>query len=139
MIPFASNTTAWASCACPPRRSGARRRSARVQNFPISGQPIPRGFIRALGLVKAAAAEVNVGLALLPKGVAKAIRSAALQVAAGEYDAHFPIDIYQTGSGTSSNMNANEVIANAGFGVRQGQGACQRRSATGTWPASAAG
>ncbi|MET0808413.1 MAG: class II fumarate hydratase [Pseudoxanthomonas sp.] len=90
---------------------GAQTQRA-LQNFPISGQPIPRGLIRSLGLIKAAAAEVNVGLALLPKGVAKAIRSAALQVAAGEYDAHFPIDIYQTGSGTSSNMNANEVIAN---------------------------
>ncbi|NDK37264.1 class II fumarate hydratase [Pseudoxanthomonas gei] len=90
---------------------GAQTQRA-LQNFPISGQPIPRGLIRSLGLIKAAAAEVNVGLALLPKGVAKAIRSAALQVAAGEYDAHFPIDIYQTGSGTSSNMNANEVISN---------------------------
>ena len=90
---------------------GAQTQRA-VNNFPISGQPMPRGFIRALGLIKAAAADVNVGLGLLPKGVAKAIRTASLQVAAGEYDAHFPIDIYQTGSGTSSNMNANEVIAN---------------------------
>lgn len=90
---------------------GAQTQRA-VQNFPISGQPMPRGFIRALGLIKAAAADVNAGLGLLPKGVAKAVRTAALQVASGEYDAHFPIDIYQTGSGTSSNMNANEVIAN---------------------------
>jgi fumarate hydratase class II len=90
---------------------GAQTQRA-VQNFPISGQPIPRGFIRALGLVKAAAAEVNAGLGLLPKGVAKSVQSASLRVAAGEFDPHFPIDIYQTGSGTSSNMNANEVIAN---------------------------
>ena len=90
---------------------GAQTQRA-VQNFPISGQPMPRGFIRALGLVKAAAAEVNAGLGLLPKGVAKAIQVASVKVASGEYDAHFPIDIYQTGSGTSSNMNANEVIAN---------------------------
>jgi fumarate hydratase class II len=90
---------------------GAQTQRA-VQNFPISGQPLPRGFIRALGLIKAAAAEVNAGLGLLPKGVAKAVGTASLQVAAGEYDAHFPIDVYQTGSGTSSNMNANEVIAN---------------------------
>lgn len=89
---------------------GAQTQRA-LNNFPISGQPMPRGFIRALGLIKAAAAEVNAGLGLLPKGVAKSIRTASLQVAAGEYDAHFPIDIYQTGSGTSSNMNANEVIA----------------------------
>ncbi|KAF1710557.1 aspartate ammonia-lyase [Pseudoxanthomonas kalamensis DSM 18571] len=89
---------------------GAQTQRA-VQNFPISGRPMPRGFIRALGLVKAAAAEVNAGLGLLPKGVSRAVRAAALEVAAGEHDAHFPIDIYQTGSGTSSNMNANEVIA----------------------------
>ena len=89
---------------------GAQTQRA-VQNFPISGQPMPRGFIQALGLIKAAAAEVNAGLGLLPKGVAKAVQGAALRVAAGEYDPHFPIDIYQTGSGTSSNMNANEVIA----------------------------
>ncbi len=89
---------------------GAQTQRA-VENFPISGQPMPRGFIRALGLIKAAAAEVNADLSLLPKGVAKVIRSASLQVAAGQYDEHFPVDIYQTGSGTSSNMNANEVIA----------------------------
>jgi len=89
---------------------GAQTQRA-VQNFPISGRPMPRGFIRALGLVKAAAAEVNLGLGLLPKGVAAAIRAAALEVADGAHDAQFPVDIYQTGSGTSSNMNANEVIA----------------------------
>src|SRR5688500_8965688 len=89
---------------------GAQTQRA-VQNFPISGQRMPRGFIRALGLIKAAAAEVNAGLGLLPKTQAAAIRSAALTVAGGEYDAHFPIDVFQTGSGTSSNMNANEVIA----------------------------
>nr|WP_298122073.1 class II fumarate hydratase [uncultured Pseudoxanthomonas sp.] len=89
---------------------GAQTQRA-VQNFPISGRPMPRGFIRALGLVKGAAADVNAGLGLLPKGVAKAVQSAAAEVASGRHDAHFPIDVYQTGSGTSSNMNANEVIA----------------------------
>src|SRR5688572_24838532 len=89
---------------------GAQTQRA-VQNFPISGQPLPRGFIRALGLIKAAAAEVNAGLGLLPKTQAAAIRGAALSVAEGLHDAHFPIDVFQTGSGTSSNMNANEVIA----------------------------
>src|SRR5690606_577217 len=89
---------------------GAQTQRA-VENFPVSGRPMPRGFIRALGLVKASAASVNAELGLLPKGVSRAIRAAALQVAAGEHDAQFPIDIYQTGSGTSSNMNANEVIA----------------------------
>lgn len=89
---------------------GAQTQRA-VQNFPISGRPMSRGFIRALGLVKAAAAEVNAGLGLLPEKTGKAIRSAALEVADGRHDVQFPVDIYQTGSGTSSNMNANEVIA----------------------------
>ena len=89
---------------------GAQTQRA-VQNFPISGRPMPRGFIRALGLVKGAAADVNAGLGLLPKGIAKAVQTAASEVASGTHDAHFPIDVYQTGSGTSSNMNANEVIA----------------------------
>ncbi|KAF1722611.1 class II fumarate hydratase [Pseudoxanthomonas wuyuanensis] len=89
---------------------GAQTQRA-VQNFPVSGRPMPRGFIRALGLVKAAAAEVNAELGLLPKGIARAVRAAALEVAQGRHDGQFPVDVYQTGSGTSSNMNANEVIA----------------------------
>ncbi|NCT89069.1 class II fumarate hydratase [Stenotrophomonas acidaminiphila] len=89
---------------------GAQTQRA-VHNFPVSGQRMPRAFIRALGLIKASAAEVNTGLGLLPKGVGRAIRAAALEVAAGAHDAQFPVDVYQTGSGTSSNMNANEVIA----------------------------
>lgn len=89
---------------------GAQTQRA-VQNFPVSGRPMPRGFIRALGLIKAAAARVNADLGLLPARMAAAIRAAALEVAEGRYDAHFPVDIYQTGSGTSSNMNVNEVIA----------------------------
>jgi len=89
---------------------GAQTQRA-VLNFPVSGQPMPRGFIRALGLVKAAAAGVNGALGLLPEATAAAIRHAALEVAEGRHDAQFPVDVYQTGSGTSSNMNANEVIA----------------------------
>ena len=89
---------------------GAQTQRA-VENFPVSGRPMPRGFIRALGLVKAAAAEVNGGFGLLPPAQTAAIRKAALAVAQGGHDAQFPIDIFQTGSGTSSNMNANEVIA----------------------------
>ncbi len=89
---------------------GAQTQRA-VQNFPVSGQRMPRAFIRALGLIKGSAAEVNGGLGLLPKGVARAITLAAAEVAQGNHDTHFPVDVYQTGSGTSSNMNANEVIA----------------------------
>jgi fumarate hydratase class II len=82
-----------------------------VENFPISGRPLERSQIRALGLLKAAAARVNAKLAVLPPDVADAIAEAADDVATGKYDDHFPLDVFQTGSGTSSNMNANEVIA----------------------------
>lgn len=83
-----------------------------VENFPISGWRFPRGFIRALGLVKSAAARVNGDLGLLDTRTAEAIRAAADEVALGTLDAHFVVDVFQTGSGTSTNMNANEVIAN---------------------------
>jgi fumarate hydratase, class II len=89
---------------------GAQTQRA-IDNFPISGLHLPREFIRALGLIKAAAADVNLSLGYLKKNQASAISKAALAVANGEYDAQFPIDIFQTGSGTSTNMNANEVIA----------------------------
>ncbi|MBB6186872.1 class II fumarate hydratase [Rhodanobacter sp. MP7CTX1] len=89
---------------------GAQTQRA-IDNFPISGLHLPRQFIRALGLIKAAAAEVNLSMGYLKKSQAAAIRKAALAVADGQHDAHFPIDIFQTGSGTSTNMNANEVIA----------------------------
>ena len=89
---------------------GAQTQRA-VQNFPISGIPMPRGFIRALGLVKWAAAGACVDLGELDKVRGFAIQKAALEVAEGRHDAHFPVDVFQTGSGTSSNMNANEVIA----------------------------
>ena len=83
-----------------------------VINFPVSGLTLPRRFLQALGLIKAAAAETNVDLGLLDAKLAAAIASAAREVAAGTLDAHFPLDVFQTGSGTSTNMNANEVIAN---------------------------
>ena len=82
-----------------------------VLNFPISGQPFPRRFIRALGLVKKAAAQTNRELGILSRRRAQAVAAAAQQVIDGELDSQFPIDIYQTGSGTSTNTNANEVIA----------------------------
>jgi fumarate hydratase class II len=85
---------------------GAQTQRA-IDNFPVSGVPMPRGFIRALGLVKAAAASVNAHLGHLDAVRAAAIRDAALAVAGGSHDVQFPIDVFQTGSGTSSNMNAN--------------------------------
>ncbi len=89
---------------------GAQTQRA-VLNFPISGLALPRAFIAALALVKQAAARANSSLGLLNAKVAEAIDAAAAEVAAGAHDMHFPIDVFQTGSGTSINMNANEVIA----------------------------
>jgi fumarate hydratase class II len=89
-----------------------------VENFPVSGQPIPAPVVHWLGRIKAAAARVNAELGKLEADVAERIATAGDAVAVGEHDAQFPVDVFQTGSGTSSNMNANEVIANlAGEGV----------------------
>jgi fumarate hydratase, class II len=85
--------------------------SKAVANFPVSGEPIPAPVARWLGRIKAAAARVNAELGLLDEGKAERIAAAADRIAAGEFDDQFPIDVFQTGSGTSSNMNANEVIA----------------------------
>ncbi|MBI4517580.1 MAG: class II fumarate hydratase [Deltaproteobacteria bacterium] len=81
-----------------------------VENFPISNLRFPRRFIRALGLIKAAAARANLQVKLLDERRARAIEQAALEVAGGRFDAEFVVDVFQTGSGTSTNMNANEVI-----------------------------
>jgi fumarate hydratase class II len=89
---------------------GAQTQRA-VENFPISGQRLERAHIAALAQIKAAAAKVNAKLGVLDPEISGAIRSAAKEVAAGRWDEHFPIDVFQTGSGTSSNMNVNEVIA----------------------------
>ncbi|KRB43666.1 MULTISPECIES: aspartate ammonia-lyase [unclassified Terrabacter] len=82
-----------------------------VENFPISGQPVPSGVVHALARLKAAAADVNAELGVLDAGRARAIAQAAGEVADGDHDDEFPIDVFQTGSGTSTNMNVNEVVA----------------------------
>jgi fumarate hydratase, class II len=82
-----------------------------VENFPISGTGLERAHIAALAEIKAAAAQANAELGVIPADVAQAIVAAAGEVAAGTHDAHFPVDVFQTGSGTSSNMNMNEVLA----------------------------
>ncbi|MFI7562544.1 class II fumarate hydratase [[Kitasatospora] papulosa] len=82
-----------------------------VENFPISGQRLERAHIEALARIKAAAAKVNAELGVLDPDVARAIQESAAEVAAGRWDEHFPVDVFQTGSGTSSNMNTNEVLA----------------------------
>ena len=94
----------------PERLYGEETRRA-VENFPLSGERMPRAFLRALGLIKACAARTNAGLGRLEAETAAAIAGAAEEVARGEHDEQFPVDVFQTGSGTSSNMNANEVIA----------------------------
>ncbi|MFF1372916.1 class II fumarate hydratase [Streptomyces virginiae] len=95
-----------------PRHAKWRAQTQRaVENFPISGQRLERAHIEALARIKAAAAVVNAKLGVVDQDVADAIRSAAAEVADGRWDDHFPVDVFQTGSGTSSNMNTNEVIA----------------------------
>src|SRR3954449_719060 len=89
-----------------------------VANFPVSGNPIPVPVIRWLGRIKATAARVNADLGLLDQELADRIPAAGDEIAEGKHDDQFPIDVFQTGSGTSSNMNANEVMANlAGDGA----------------------
>ena len=83
-----------------------------VENFPISGLRFSRAFIRALGLIKKHAAAANSALGLLPRNISAAVQKAAQEVIEGKWDAEFVVDIFQTGSGTSTNMNVNEVIAN---------------------------
>ena len=92
-----------------------------VENFPISGQPIPPELIRALGIIKGAAAKVNHAKGILDDDQHRAITQAAGEVAEGVLDEHFPVDVFQTGSGTSSNMNANEVIANRATEILGGE------------------
>src|SRR5690242_5179552 len=89
-----------------------------IVNFPISGEPVPAAVVRWLARIKGAAAAVNGELGLLPKRSAARIEKAAAEIAAGEHDEQFPIDVFQTGSGTSTNTNANEVLARlAGAGT----------------------
>jgi fumarate hydratase class II len=92
-----------------------------IENFPLNGPRFPRRFIQALGRIKAAAARVNLQLGLLDERRAKAIERAALEVADGKFDAEFPLDIFQTGSGTSTNMNANEVICTRAIEILGGK------------------
>jgi fumarate hydratase class II len=115
---------------------GAETRKA-VANFPVSGEPIPTPVARWLGRIKAAAARVNVELGLLDAEIAERIAAAADRVAEGELDDQFPIDVFQTGSGTSSNMNANEVIAAlAGEGVHANDDVNMGQSSNDVFPSA---
>ena len=109
---FRIETDSLGEVRVPARAYWGAQTQRAIENFPISGIPMPRRVIRALGLVKKAAAEFNRDRGELDAKIAGAILQAAQEVADGELDDQFPLDIFQTGSGTSSNMNANEVIAN---------------------------
>ncbi|MGH7328533.1 MAG: lyase family protein, partial [Polyangiaceae bacterium] len=108
-----------------------------VLNFPISDKRFPRRFIKALGLIKKAAAQTNGELNLVPPNVVEAIVDAAQEVADGRLDEHFVLDIFQTGSGTSTNMNANEVIATlAGDGVHANDDVNMGQSSNDVFPSA---
>jgi fumarate hydratase class II len=108
-----------------------------INNFPVSGEPIPVAVAHWLGRIKAAAARANADLGLLDAEMAERIAAAADRVAAGEFDDQFPIDVFQTGSGTSSNMNANEVIASlAGEGVHQNDHVNMGQSSNDVFPSA---
>ena len=108
-----------------------------MENFPVSGESVPVPVVHWLGRIKGAAARVNAELGLLDPDRAKRIADAADQVAEGEYDDQFPIDVFQTGSGTSTNMNANEVIANlAGEGVHPNDDVNMGQSSNDVFPSA---
>jgi fumarate hydratase class II len=109
---FRTERDSMGDVAVPVNAKWAAQTQRAVQNFPISGMTIEVALIRALGRIKGAAALQNAEMGALDKAVADAIAAAAAEVANGDWDSEFPIDVFQTGSGTSSNMNANEVIAN---------------------------
>src|SRR4051794_11753908 len=111
--------------------------SKAVENFPISGETVPAAVVHALGRIKAAAAEVNAELGELDSDIAQRIAEAGRAVANGEHDDQFPIDVFQTGSGTSSNMNANEVIANlAGEGAHPNDHVNRGQSSNDVFPSA---
>jgi len=111
-IPARTENDSMGSVEIPANALYGASTARAVANFPISGERFPRPLLRALGLIKWAAARANRKLGLLDVEPAKWIERAALEVAAGDHDDQFPVDVFQTGSGTSTNMNANEVIAN---------------------------
>src|SRR3954463_13057974 len=115
---------------------GGETRKA-IANFPVSGEPIPVPVARWLGRLKAAAARANAELGLLDADKAQRIAAAGDRIAAGELDDQFPIDVFQTGSGTSSNTNANEVIANvAGDGVHPNDDVNMGQSSNDVFPSA---
>ncbi len=120
MVEFRTEKDSMGEVQVPAKAYYGAQTQRAVDNFPISGQPLPGKLIQALGLVKIAAATANRDLGKLKPEIAESILKAAAQVAQGKHNEEFPIDIYQTGSGTSSNMNTNEVIANLAIEIQGG-------------------
>ncbi len=118
---FRTETDSMGSMQVPEDSYYGAQTARAVENFPISGLRFPRGFIRALGLIKKHAARTNEALGLVPPNLARPIQQAAEEVVQGRFDDQFVVDIFQTGSGTSTNMNANEVIANRAAEILHGQ------------------
>src|SRR5512137_1160141 len=112
MKAFRSETDSMGEMQVPADVLYGAQTARAVENFPISSLRFPREFIRALGLIKKHGAAANDALGLLPRDISRAIQNAAQEVAEGKLDSQFVVDVFQTGSGTSTNMNANEVIAN---------------------------
>jgi fumarate hydratase class II len=120
----------------PPELWGGETRKA-VENFPVSGERVPVAVVRWLGRIKGASARVNADLGLLDADLAQRIAAAADEIAQGRHDDQFPIDVFQTGSGTSSNMNANEVIATlAGEGVHRNDHVNMGQSSNDVFPSA---
>jgi fumarate hydratase, class II len=123
--------------ATTPKELWGTETKKAVENFPVSGEPIPVSVARWLGRIKAAAARVNADLGLLEREKAERIAAAGDRIANGEFDDQFPIDVFQTGSGTSSNMNANEVIASlAGEGVHANDDVNMGQSSNDVFPSA---
>jgi fumarate hydratase class II len=121
--PFRTETDSLGEMRIPAAAYYGAQTARAIENFPISGLRFSRPFLRALGLIKKHAAITNLELGLLPEGLGRAIEQAAQEVIEGTLDDHFVVDVFQTGSGTSTNMNANEVIANRAaelLGARRG-------------------
>src|SRR3989442_7795446 len=120
-MPRRKETDSMGAIEVPADRYWGAQTQRSLEDFKSAGEPLPPKMIRACGLLKRPAAEVNAGLGLLPKDIAPAIVQAADEVIAGKLDDHFPLVVWQTGSGTQSNMNANEVIGNRAIELLGGQ------------------
>ncbi|KKL59114.1 hypothetical protein LCGC14_2218610, partial [marine sediment metagenome] len=121
MSRFRTETDSMGEVSVPAGALYGAQTARATANFPVSGRAMPPGFIAALGMVKRAAAVAHRDAGRLEAAIAEAVIAAAGEVAAGQLDEHFPVDVFQTGSGTSSNMNANEVIANRAIQILGGQ------------------